>query len=249
MHIAFVPALSWKILTQTILSGDHQYSVWSSNKKEPSHQMSSKQTERRDSCITGSHGPDGAPTCQSPVSIWGVQTVHCGNRYHLFWPLQMWNFKSAFPIKWWLRIQILVSNPKILKDNDKTWVDGREVVSENPATNLWKQSSCTSYLEALAPTRGSQATGLTTKQAGEKLEALSEPVTLASWQVPHVWWLLPHDESNDSRKEQNFFLLVSLPKQVQTRTRAIHSHWPIILKDLSSTRATVECHHSHIPWN
>lgn len=55
-----------------------------------------------------------------------------------------------------------------------------EVVSENPATDLWKQSSYTSYLEALAPTRGSQATGLTTKQAGEKLEALSEPVTLAT---------------------------------------------------------------------
>lgn len=44
MHIAFVPALSWKILTQTILSGDRRYSVWSSNKKEPSHQMFSKQS-------------------------------------------------------------------------------------------------------------------------------------------------------------------------------------------------------------
>lgn len=92
----------------------------------------------------------------------------------------MCNFKSAFPIKWSLRIQVLVSNPKILEDNDKTWVDGREVISENPATDLWKQSSYTSRLEALAPTRGSQATGLTTKQAGEKLGALSDPVTLAS---------------------------------------------------------------------
>lgn len=44
MHIAFVPALSWKILTQTILSGDRRYSVWSSNKEEPSHQMFSKQS-------------------------------------------------------------------------------------------------------------------------------------------------------------------------------------------------------------
>lgn len=237
MRIAFVPASSWKILPQTILSqGTVGIQCGAVTRKNGHIKCSPNRQSIGITILQAAKDWTGPLPVRAPWAHGGSKLYTEATDTTYFGLCKCEILKAPFPLNGGSEFKFLFQTPRYL--NDKTWVDGREVVSENPATDLWKQSSYTSCLEALAPSRGSQATGLTTKQAGEKLEALGEPVTPASWQVPHVWWLLPHDQSNDSRKEQNFFFLVSLPKQVQTRTWAIPSHWPIILKDLRSTRTT-----------
>lgn len=36
---------------------------------------------------------------------------------------------------------VLVSHHTMLEESERTWVDGREVISPNPAAALWKQGS------------------------------------------------------------------------------------------------------------